>query len=509
MCKNQFCLLLSVSLAAVLLLFIASGCPPQQEAPKAAFAAAPLWGQAALPVQFVDASGSGSSTITGWEWDFGDGNTSTEQNPGHLYAEPGSYTVSLTVTSEDGTDTHQETDYIVVSENDVIAWNNAALDAVVNAGLMPPQASRALAMMHAAVYDAVNAVEQLGEPYQAVLTAPAGASKEAAAAQAAYRVLFDLFPASAQALSDQRTASLGVIPEGDAKASGTALGDDAADAILAWRADDGSQMTMMDPYIGGTAPGQWRPTPPGFLPGMFAQWMTVTPFALESSSQFLPGPPPDLASEDYAEDLEEVREIGAKTTMARTMDQSMMATFWVGMPGTIGEAGRMNVVAQQAAKARNNTLYDNARLFLLVNAALADAAIAGIDCKYTYSAWRPVTAIQEAADDGNDLTVADPAWEPYLVTPAHPEYISTHSTLTKAAAVVLAAFFGSDDADLTLAAFMDPNMTRHYTTFSQVAEEAGLSRLYGGIHFRFSYDAGVRLGQDIGTYVLNSIARPL
>lgn len=175
----------------------------------------------------------------------------------------------------------------------------------------------------------------------------------------------------------------------------------------------------------------------------------------------------------------------------------------------------MNLVAQQAASAHGNTLCENARLFALVNLALADAAIAGIECKYTYSFWRPITAIREAANDGNPLTVADTIWEPYITTPAHPEYVSTHSVLTRAAAVVLAEFFGTDEAELVLEPFMhDPDMhdhvmTRHYTSFSQVADEAGLSRLYGGIHFRFSYDAGSQLGQDIGEYVYDNLLLPV
>jgi hypothetical protein len=268
------------------------------------------------------------------------------------------------------------------------------------------------------------------------------------------------------------------------------------------------KMTM-DPFMGGTNPGEWRPTPPDNLPGMFYHWQYVWPFAMMSPGQFRPGPPPVLASVAYAQDFNEVKTIGAKVSATRTMDQAMMATFWIGMAGTIGEAGRMNLVAQQAAATRQHTLFDNARLFTLVNVALADAAIAGIDCKYEYVAWRPITAIREAADDGNAATEADTAWEPYIGTPAHPEYVSTHSTLTKAAAVVLAAFFGGDAADLTLPAFMDPAMTRHYTSFSQVAEEAGLSRIYGGIHFRFSYTTGSEMGRQIGEYVCNNLLLPI
>jgi hypothetical protein len=359
-------------------------------------------------------------------------------------------------------------------------------------------------MMHGAMYDAVNTIDRKGAPFHVNTVTQADTRKEAALAQAAYRVLTQLFPAQTAIFDAQLAASLAPIPEGDGKTHGVALGQEIADAVLQWRSNDNSQMMMMDPFLGGTDPGEWRPTPPGNLPGMFHHWWYVTPFAMAAGNQFRPGPPPALDSAAYAVAFNETKTVGAKTGAPRTMDQGMMANFWVGMPGTVGEAGRMNQAAQQALAAQPRTLHDAARLFALVNVALADAAIAGIDCKYTYVFWRPVTAIAEAADDGNDQTEADAAWEPFIGTPAHPEYISTHSALTKAAAAVLAAFFGSDAADITLPAFMDPVMTRHYTSFSQIAEEAGLSRIYGGIHFRFSYEAGTLLGQQIGDHVWNT-----
>jgi PKD repeat protein len=454
----------------------------------------------------------GSADISSWEWDFGDGATATAQHPAHQYIDPGAYTVVLTVSSEDGTNTHTATAYITVSENDVVAWNNTALQAVATAQWMPPQASRAFAMLHGAMYEAVNAVEQKGEVYRTSLTADPNAYKEAAAAQAAFEILTEVFPSQTAAFEARLALSLDAVPDGPGKDAGIALGQAAADAILQWRSNDGSQMAMkmmMDPFTGGTDPGQWRPTPPDNLPGMFYHWRLVQPFAMTSVSQFRPGPPPALDSAQYAQDFNETRTIGGKVSASRTMDQSMMATFWVGMPGTIGEAGRMNLIAQQAAAANNNTLYENARLFALVNVALADAAIAGMDCKYTHVFWRPITAMREADSDGNDGTDADALWEPYINTPAHPEYISTHSTLTKAAATVLASFFGGDAADLELPAFMDPNMIRHYDSFSQVAEEAGLSRIYGGIHFRFSYTTGSQMGRQIGEYVWNNLLQPI
>ena len=489
-------------LAAVLTACLA-GCPKSLP-PVAAFTASPLFGQAALPVHFTDMSLSGTADIVEWHWDFGDGGASADRNPDHTYTSPGVYTVSLEVITGDGSSTVVANDYVTVTANDVPMWNAAALQAVAAAKWMPPQAARGLAMMHGAMYDAVNTVDRKGAPFHVNTVMQAGTLKEAALAKAAHRVLTWLFPAQTAAFDAQLDASLAPIPDGDGKTHGIALGLRIADAILQWRSNDNSQMMMMDPFLGGTNPGEWRPTPPDNLPGMFEHWQHVTPFALAAGNQFRPGPPPALDSAAYAAAFNETKTVGAKTGATRTMDQSMMATFWVGMPGTVGEAGRMNQAAQQALAAQPHTLYDTARLFALVNVALADAAIAGIDCKYAYVFWRPITAIREAANDGNDETGADAGWEPYIGTPAHPEYISTHSTLTKAASTVLASFFGADAADITLPSFMDPAMTRHYASFSQIAEEAGLSRIYGGIHFRFSYEAGSQMGQQIGEHVWNN-----
>lgn len=503
-------------LAIALLSLVLVGCAGDEKAVikknngaiKADFGGEPTSGQSSLAVSFSDRSDLDKKAAT-YEWDFGDGTTSMEENPVHVYTAPGVYTVSLTLTTAKGLIVKTLPDYITVTPNDVLTWNNLALQAMAANNFMPPQGARALAMLHAAIYDSVNAIEPTGEVYQAAVAAPAGAVKEAAAAQAAHDILIQLFPAQAATFDAQLATSLGVIADGEGKTSGVAVGQNVAALILAWRTGDGSAMPMAPPYTGGTDPGDWRPTPPAYSPGMFVWWADVTPFALASANQFRPGPPPALDSVRYAADFNETRTIGAKVSATRTMDQGMMANFWVGMPGTIMEVGRMNQVVQQAAVAHNLGLSESARLFALVNIAMTDAAIAGVECKYYYSAWRPVTAIWEAAGDGNPATAADPAWESFIVAPAHPEYISTHSALINAAAEVLQNFFGSDDADLTLPAFMDPMMTRSYDSFSAVAEEAGLSRIYGGIHFRFSNEAGAQLGEDIGEYVFFNFMQPL
>lgn len=398
-----------------------------------------------------------------------------------------------------------------VSAQDVLAWNGVALEAMAATNQMPPMGARHLAMLHGAMYDALNAVDRRAQPFRVSPSVPARASAAAAMAHAAHRILTTLYPTRAAAFDTQLAASLAPGPQSpsaQALADGAAVGRAVADAIVAWRTGDGSEVMGM-PYMGTSAPGQWVPTPPAYAGGIFTSWRYVVPFAMTSGTQFRPGPPPALDSAAYAADVNETQTVGSKTSTARTADQSMMAMFWVGMPGTVMEVGRMNQVVQQAVLARGTGRHAAARLFALVNVAMADAAIAGLDCKYQYTAWRPVTAIRGTPDDGNAGTTADAAWEPYLVTPAHPEYPSTHSALTSAATAVLAGFFGSDAADLALPDFMNPATTRRYSTFSQVSQEAGLSRIYGGIHFRFSFVAGTAMGDAVGAYVLANFMRPL
>jgi len=492
-------------IVSIFVMVVLAGCAEDSDDPTTVdFTVSPTWGQAALPVAFSDESVVGSDGIISYLWDFGDGAVSTEKDPDHLYSRPGRYTVTLTVSTTAGELVKKVTDCISVSDNEVMVWNALALEAISAHSWMPPQAARGLAMLHAGIYDAVNAVEQRGDVYRASVDVIPGTYKEAAVTAAAHRILTDLFPDQAGTFDRQFMSSLAVMPDGAGKSNGISVGEAIADIILSWREGDGSKR-QLPPFTGGSDPGQWRPTPPDYLPGMFTHWSGVTPFALASKDQFRPASVPELNSIRYTDDFNEVKEIGRKASESRTMEQSMIANFWVGMPGTITEVGRMNQVIQQAAENNHLSLYERARLFALVNIAMADGAIAGVDCKYYFNAWRPITAIQEAAGDGNDFTTADPSWESYIMNPAHPDYISTHSTLTMAGAEVLIHFFGSDQADITLPAFMDETVTRSYDSYSGIAHEASISRLYGGIHFRFSLLAGLELGEQIGRYVFENI----
>ncbi|MCA9118852.1 MAG: vanadium-dependent haloperoxidase, partial [Planctomycetales bacterium] len=375
----------------------------------------------------------------------------------------------------------------------------------------PPAAARNLAMMHAAMYDAVNAIERTHEPYHFDETAPAGASPIAAAATAAHRVASRLYQESDELaiFNAALTEALATVADGSAKLTGISLGEQVGDAILALRSGDGASAELA--YTPGTDPGDWNRTSPGFLPPLLAQWSRVTPFAMASGSQFRPSPPPSLNSAEYAAAVDEVMQLGGFDSATRTTEQTAIATFWADGGGTFTPPGHWNQIAANVALARGNTLAENARLFALLNIAEADAGIAAWDAKYAYEFWRPIDAIHRAQTDGNDATLAELTWTPLLVTPPFPTYTSGHSTFSGAADAVLSSFFGSDTRFTTQSDGHDgftqrplstnQIVTRSFTSFSQAADEAGRSRIYGGIHFEFDNAAGLTAGRAIGAYV--------
>src|SRR5262249_27063523 len=238
------------------------------------------------------------------------------------------------------------------------------------------------------------------------------------------------------------------------------------------------------------------------------QWGDVTPFCISSDSAFRPPPPPALTSAEYTAAFNEVKSLGAANSTTRTAEQSEIAHFWYGAAGTFTPTGYWNQIAQEGAVERGNSLVKTARLFALLNLAQADATFAIWDAKYTYNFWRPVTAIRAADTDGNPDTAADPTWTPFLVTPAHPSYISAHSGISGASAAVLAAFFGSDAIPFTFSSASLPGVTRSFTSFSATAQECPDSRIYAGIHWRFDVAAGEALGYDVGNYVVSHCLLP-
>jgi membrane-associated phospholipid phosphatase len=387
-------------------------------------------------------------------------------------------------------------------------WNESALKAIRTLRTSPPQASRNLAILHTAIYDAVNGIkaphERRFKPYLVQRHGMPKANQVAAASTAARNVLIQLFPAEQARFDAEHAAILAGIAAGRSKADGIAYGELVASAILAARENDGSTNAVA--YTPAPAPGAWRPTEsfggvvrPALLPG----WGMVRPFGINSVADYRPPAAPSLSSALYAFEVNQVKQLGAINSAARTADQTEIALFWANGAGTATPAGHWNVIARGIAASRGLSLDQNARLFALLNIAEADAAIVCWDCKFAYNLWRPITAIQEAL--GNPEVTPDPTWKPLLFTPPFPEYTSGHSTFSAAAATVLAMFFGTDDIAFTTPSEEFPALVRSFTSLSQAAEESGMSRIYGGIHFMSGNMYGLSTGQAIGEYVINNL----
>jgi hypothetical protein len=387
---------------------------------------------------------------------------------------------------------------IPASADVVTDWNNAALDAIRADRTAPPIASRNLAIVHVAIYDAVNGIARTHEPYLVPSAVSSSASRVAAATAAAHQTLVSLFPNHTSTFDVLHAAILAGIPNGPQKTNGITWGEFVGTQILAARANDGSNAIVQPP--GGSGLGVWIPTPPAFLPYLLPQWGFVVPFGMSSSSQFRPPGPPSLDSQQYAADYEEVKQLGAAVGSTRTEDQTDIALFWADGAGTETPPGHWNSIAQIIAAARGTTLDQNARLFALLNIAMADAAICSWDAKYTYHFWRPVTAIAFAEPQLN--------WMSFIVTPPFPDYTSGHSTFSAAAATVLPLFFGTEDIPFTTGSDFLPGVFRSFSTCLDAAEEAALSRIYGGIHFRSASEDGLQAGVSIGQWTATHYLLP-
>jgi hypothetical protein len=394
-------------------------------------------------------------------------------------------------------------DFVTFTSGKIISdWNSTLLDAVRTAGTAPPIAARNMAMVHTAIYDAVNSITQSHSAYKAKVQAPAGASEVAAAAAAANQVLTSLYPAQKAKFDAMLTSSLAAIPNSQAKTDGIAVGVSAADQIIALRSKDGASAVVN--YTPKTAPGDWVPTPPAFANALLPQWPKIDCFAMTSGSQFRPSGPPALDSAKYAEEVNSVKEIGAKDSLTRTADQTAIANFWANGTGTFTPPGHWNQIAEEASQLSENSLEENARIFAMLNIGLADAGICAWDAKYEYNFWRPITAIQQADKDHNPDTLTEANWQPLLTTPPFPEYISGHSTFSGAGDAILSHFFGED---FSFADAGDPsanNSLRKYQNFAEAADESGMSRIYGGIHFMSANQDGLKMGRDLGNYVFQN-----
>ena len=406
---------------------------------------------------------------------------------------------------------------------EVLAANQRVLTIAAIGGQNGIVQTRTLAMVHAAIHDALNTVDPRYERYAYAGPALPGGAPEAAIAAALHDVLAGVIPqfgnatqqaAALLATDTDYAASLALIPDGVSKADGITAGQAAAAAILAARTGDGAALANI-PYTPPTGPGFWLPTPnptpanppgvPSFLPANLPGWGNVTPFALNDATQFRPDGPPPLDSVEYAVDYNEVKSIGAQFSASRTEEQSAIARFWYE-----GSQVGWNRIARTVATDRGLDLWQQARLLGLVNIAIADGFIAGWDIRYHYHFWRPVTAIRAGDTDGNPETAADPGWNTYLNTPPIPDYASTHSTLGAGAAEVLARFFGRDDIafDMTSGAPF-AGITRQFSSFSQAARENADSRVYAGIHFRTACRDGLKVGGKIGKFTVGHVLEPL
>jgi hypothetical protein len=325
-------------------------------------------------------------------------------------------------------------------------------------------------------------------------------------AAAAHQALVALFPTQQATLDTKLVAALATIPNGVSENRGVALGERAADFILAARAGDGS--TLAGSHTPGGDPGDWQPTPPANANPLLPGWGDVTPFAMTDLSEFKIDNIPELTSAEYTAAFNEVKELGSATSATRTADQTNIALFWANGGGTSTPAGHLNVLARVVAEAEGNTLSENARLLAMLNVALADAAILCWNIKFETALWRPVTAIRAAETDGNPDTAADAAWLPLIGTPPFPSYTSGHSSFSGAAASVLAEFFGSDNFSFVLPSENPQIGNRSFTSFSQAAQESADSRLYGGIHWRFDNADGLSAGTALGQFVAGNFFQP-
>lgn len=400
----------------------------------------------------------------------------------------------------------------------VLEWIAIMNNTVIAGGTTPLATSRVVALVSGSVFDAVNGIDPRYEPLHVKPAAKRDASRRAAAVQAAYAMLINLYPLQTSLLTGQRDASIAALsPRESAKSiqDGVDWGQSVADSIWAWRLTDGIAPAP-PPFLGvlgivGTpaAIGAWRPTPlangqPG-QSGAGPQFATMTPWVLRRPSQFRPPAPPSLNSDAYTADYNESVTMGVKDGSARTPDQSELALFWAGNTPLY-----WNRIASQISGERFLSLTENARLFALLNVAMADAGIACWDAKYRYVYWRPITAIRSGDLDGNPNTTVDAAFVPWLDffpggTPPHPEYPSGHSTVSGAAAAILADAFG-DATSFTVTSDVRPG-TRSFPSFSATTAEIADARVFGGIHWRNSCVRGNALGQSVANYVLDHALR--
>ena len=382
---------------------------------------------------------------------------------------------------------------------DVITdWNERAVNAGNTARVGNFPTARAIAMVHLAMFEAVNSIEPRYTPYRARLSADPGASRDAAAASAAHGVLVRVYPEQTAELDKALQASLSAVTDGSSKIQGVQIGQQAGAAILAERSNDG--LDAPNAYRPFTAAGKYVPT---VLP-IGSTVKDVKPFSLKSGNQLRPAAPYSLKSSQWAKDFNEVKRMGAKTGSARTAEQTEIARFW-----ELTGPATYNPVVRQLSAAKGLDVLDNARLFALFSMATVDASIAIFDAKYAYNFWRPVTAIRNADLDGNNATERDPSWEPIIATPMHPEYPCAHCISQGSAASVLESFFGDAVPTFTMTSTTAPGVTRKFSRLSDYVAEVINARVYDGVHYRTSGEVGAAMGRKNGQFAVQNYLKPL
>jgi hypothetical protein len=386
-----------------------------------------------------------------------------------------------------------------LSQADVVTdWHGTAMEVMKAAQVAGNPWTRSMAMMHVAMSDSINSVQERYTRFTATVPMTSGASAEAAAAAAAHDMLLRLFPAQKAKIDEAYAASLKSVPESAARTSGIALGEQVAAQVFADRANDAT--SAPDTYRPVTTPGVWIPT----VPPLFPQYAQARPWGLKSADQFRPGPPPALSSALYARNYNETKDFGGAKSTKRTQEQTDAVKFWT--QNNLTPAWFQ--AARQLGEARGLGLVENARLHALLATALANCFIIDWDAKFHYNSWRPLTAIRNGDTDGNDATERDAGWMPLNATPMHPEYPSQAGINNGAAIGVLHAVFGNVPAAITATDIFDPKLQRRFASVAQMSEEQKAVRVWGGIHFRTSLEVGEAMGQKIAEHLVGNYITP-
>jgi len=397
----------------------------------------------------------------------------------------------------------------IARADEVTDWNEILFKAALVGQTSPLVVPRTAAITEVSVFDAVNGIDRRFTPIHVQERGPHAACVHAAAIQAAYASLVRLYPAQKSFFDQKRAESFAALHgrcnhDLHSVWAGIAWGQKVADAIWSWRSTDGLNQTL-PPFEGGTGIGEWRPTPPAFVPGLLQQMASMKTWVIESHDQFRPVTGPHaLSSAEYARDFNETKEKGSLSSLTRSADETLAAQFW----GNTSSPGYFwNHLALSLLGPNGGSLLENARLLASVNVAMADAIIASWDAKYYFVSWRPITAIALADQDGNPATQADVSWQPLLITPPFPEYLSAHSSVSSAAVTVLANHFGNH-IPFTVSSDVS-SVTRQFTSFAAALDEIRSARVNAGIHFRTACDDAQVLGTSVAQYVLHHSVRHL